>query len=131
MNKLGDSNEFEDYLRNGHSNYNRWLIRKSDATHETLQVLLNYNYANRSQTMFIEISYEVGIEKTERGYRTEYIGTMKNCGYHNVVNEFFVVGLGVNNTEKIASRHLESTDIMHDEYLKHTKVKKMICTTLF
>lgn len=74
--------------------------------------------------MFIEISYEVGIEKTERGYQTEYIGTMKNCGYHNVVNEFFVVGLGVNNTEKIASRHMKLTDIMHDEYLKYVDTYK-------
>lgn len=53
-NTLGNSNEFEAYIRNGHSNYNSWLVLKSDATRETLRVLLNYNYANRSQTMFIE-----------------------------------------------------------------------------
>lgn len=47
---------------------------------------------------------------------------MKNCGYHNAVNEYFVVGLRVNNTEQIvsiASRHLASTEIMHEEYLKY------------
>lgn len=121
-NTLGNSNEFEAYIRNGHSNYNSWLVLKSDATRETLRVLLNYNYANRSQTMFIENSCEVGIEKIQRGYLTEYIGTVKNCGYHNAVNEYFVVGLRVNNTEQIvsiASRHLKSTEIMHEEYLKY------------
>lgn len=64
--------------------------------------------------MFIENSCEVvGIEKTERGHQTEYIDTMKNCGNHDVVNEFFVFLLRVNNAKKIisiASRHLESTD---------------------
>lgn len=64
--------------------------------------------------MFIENSCEVvGIEKTERGHQTEYIDTMRNCGYHDVVNEFFVFVLRVNNAKKIisiASRHLESTD---------------------
>lgn len=65
-------------------------------------------------SLFIENSCEVvGIEKTERGHQTEYIDTMKNCGYHDVVNEFFVFVLRVNNAKKIisiASRHLESTD---------------------
>lgn len=91
-NALGNSNGSEAYIRNGHSNYNSWLVLKSDATRETLRVLLNYNNANRSQTMFIENSCEVGIEKIQRGYLTEYIGTVKNCGYHNAVNEYFVVG---------------------------------------
>lgn len=64
--------------------------------------------------MFIKNSCEVvGIEKTERGHQTEYTDTMKNFGYHDVANEFFVFVLRVNNAEKIisiASRHLESTD---------------------
>lgn len=70
------------------------------------------HFANRFPTMFIENSCEVvGIEKTERGHQTEY--TVKNCGYRDVVNEFFVFVLRVNNAKKIisiASRHLESTD---------------------
>lgn len=31
-NTLGNSNEFEAYIRNGHSNYNSWLVLKSNVT---------------------------------------------------------------------------------------------------
>lgn len=33
----------------------------------------------------------------------EYIDILKNCGYYDVVNEFFVFVLRVNNVKKIIS----------------------------
>lgn len=114
-------------MRNSHSNYNSWLTLQSNSTEETLLVMLNYNYANRSQTMFIENSCEIGIEKRESTFQTEYIGTTKNCGYHDVVREFFIVGLNVNNSKKVvnlASRYPYSTETIHDKYLKYVDTYK-------
>lgn len=97
-NKLDDNNEFEAYIRKRHLQLQQLGHLRVRCHWEALQVLLNYNFANRFPTMFIENSCEVvGIEKTERGHQTEYIDTLKNCGYHDVVNEFFVFVLRVNN----------------------------------
>lgn len=114
-------------MRNSHSNYDSWLTLYSNSTEETLLVMFNYNYANRSQTRFIENSCEIGIEKVESTFQTEYIGTAKNCEYHDVVREFFIVGLNVNNTKKVvnlASRYPYSTETIHDRYLKYVDTYK-------
>ena len=104
-----------------HDNFDNWLTLTSSSTQEKLMLMFSYNYEERSQTYFIENQCQIGIEKLKKGILTEYKGTMKNCGEHDVIKEFFYVSLK-NKTKQIvniASRYPEYPEAIQEKYLRY------------
>uniref|UniRef100_K1QPN9 Uncharacterized protein n=1 Tax=Magallana gigas TaxID=29159 RepID=K1QPN9_MAGGI len=118
--------EWEATMNSRFSDYNSWLILKSNSTRESLTLLLIYKSANRLQTTFVENSCEIGIEKTEIGNQTEYKATTRNCGNNNVVRETFKVVLAFSKTEKtenIITRY--PGEAVYENHLKYVDTYKV------
>lgn len=80
---------FEAVFTNRKYKYDQWITLKSTSTRETVNLISNDNYDMRAQTVFVENSCEVGVEKYERGNITEYVATVRNCADQDKLSTYF------------------------------------------
>ncbi|XP_065921679.1 uncharacterized protein [Magallana gigas] len=85
----GENNMFEAVFTNRKYKYDQWITLKSTSTRETVNLISNNNYDMRAQTIFVENSCEVGVEKYERGDITEYVATVRNCAAQDKLSTYF------------------------------------------
>lgn len=85
----GENNMFEAVFTNRKYKYDQWITLKSTSTRETVNLISNDNYDMRAQTVFVENSCEVGVEKYERGNITEYVATVRNCADQDKLSTYF------------------------------------------
>lgn len=107
--------------KNVNYRYGRWLTLKSESEQETLKLYINGNYNYRTQT-FVENSCDFGIEKIQKGTRTEYKATVRNCAESKPISKYFIADLHDKSGDiiQISSRKLRPQENYHvSEYYKY------------